>query len=745
MTAPEDSGKGVIKVKLLRGSKVIRSYKVRSDTFTIGSAKGCTIRAAGDPGVAPKHATLYIEDGELMLVPERGAVVYLNGEEVDFAVPAPDDTIKIGRLNIQVELVESMDTIPPGRASKAPRASTPKARPAKRRSATMAGTPTMDPAELARQRTSSAELTQRDTAAPVGTPTSEQHTPDAGDGREPSQRVSAPPPSRRSPSIAPPTQKREQMRSAARAAAAPERPSRVTVAEAADTKAPQTQNAVVPKEQLAADEDDTQTVSPEKTLATAFEPGPGITGAISSFSETETEYYLSDDEEDEETFEEAFDLASMLLEGTHSPQTDKDAGPREKYCAAHVIRVCNGSVVDTFGVTPDTPYSTTYNDITCFIEHKKSKSESDVENIIVEAGRHVSGIVTLGGERQALNPSEGAGMVAMTFRDGDSAMLKGNGGEYKIEVYRPPLAPKKVPFMSMSPVMLAIVIAIALVLHGVAAYALRFFDVATLDDFLEEQEEVFAEVKVEVPEEKQIEEIIPEKEVVEEDAKSIAERAPKVSQRTVKKVKKQPETAVSNLLNILSKGSGKKGESNKLKDLISNIDAVKGPGAGSFSIAGAIASLPGNGVNIAKSGGGGVISTLSGDQVAGSGSGIASVGKVKKKGKVRGKVTKMSSGAKVGGSLSRADVLKVINSHFHAVQACYERALMQKPTLSGRIAFDWTVTKTGSVKGVRVRSSTLGSPKVANCIANLIKRWKFPRPKGGDAVITFPFLFRVGS
>jgi hypothetical protein len=293
--------------------------------------------------------------------------------------------------------------------------------------------------------------------------------------------------------------------------------------------------------------------------------------------------------------------------------------------------------------------------------------------------------------------------------------------------------------------MLAMVIIIAMLLHAAAAYSLRYFDFATLEDFLEEaEEEVFAEVKIEEPP-KKVQEVVPE-EMPEEDAKSIAERAPKVTQRSIKKrIKENPKTAVNNLLNILSRGSGKEGKSNKLKDLISNIDAVAGPGAGAFSIAGAIASLPGKDVNIAKSGGGGIISTLSGDQVAGKGSGIASIGKVKKKGQVRGKVTKMSSGAKVGGSLSREDVLKVINSHFHAVQACYERALMSNPTLSGRVAFDWTVSKTGSVKGVRVRSSTLGSPQVATCISNLIKRWKFPRPKGGEAIITFPFLFRVGS
>ena len=90
-------------------------------------------------------------------------------------------------------------------------------------------------------------------------------------------------------------------------------------------------------------------------------------------------------------------------------------------------------------------------------------------------------------------------------------------------------------------------------------------------------------------------------------------------------------------------------------------------------------------------------------------------------------------------------VLRVVNSNLHAIQACYERALMTNPTMSGRIAFDWTVATNGRVKNVRVRSSTLENPKVANCIAKKIKRWKFPRPKGGEATITFPFLFRSGS
>ena len=122
------SPKGVIKVKLLRAGRVIRSYKVKSETFTIGTDKGSTIRAAGDPEVKPLHATIYIDDErELTLVPEPGATVLINGEPIDFAIPKPDDLIKIGKLTVQVELAETLDSIPPTdvKTSKPPRPSVP--------------------------------------------------------------------------------------------------------------------------------------------------------------------------------------------------------------------------------------------------------------------------------------------------------------------------------------------------------------------------------------------------------------------------------------------------------------------------------------------------------------------------------------------------------------------------------------------------------------------------------------------
>jgi outer membrane biosynthesis protein TonB len=295
----------------------------------------------------------------------------------------------------------------------------------------------------------------------------------------------------------------------------------------------------------------------------------------------------------------------------------------------------------------------------------------------------------------------------------------------------------------------AFVICLAAAIHVAVGVAVAYMQPAEKGTGEGKDEEVFAVVEMKTPEvEKPPEEPV-EPQPVKKDTLSMSEKAPAVSDNMVRRVRERSKTTtttstVSSLLNVLSKGSGKAGASDSLKDLVSNIDAVKSGGAGSsFSIAGAIASLPGEGVNIARSGGGGVVSTLSGDQVAGKGTGIGTLGKSNRKGKVRGKVTKMSSGARVGGSLSRADVLRVINANLGQVQACYERALMSDPSLSGRIAFDWTVSTSGKVKGVRVRSSTLGSAKVASCISARIKRWKFPRPKGGEATITYPFLFRA--
>jgi len=112
------------------------------------------------------------------------------------------------------------------------------------------------------------------------------------------------------------------------------------------------------------------------------------------------------------------------------------------------------------------------------------------------------------------------------------------------------------------------------------------------------------------------------------------------------------------------------------------------------------------------------------------------------KGPVRGQVTKLNSSAKITGSLSREDVSRVVNEHSNQLTACYEKVLMTDPGLAGKITLDWTVKIDGLVKDVRVASSTLSNPKVAVCVVEAVKGWKFPKPVGGEALISYPFLFR---
>jgi hypothetical protein len=47
----------------------------------------------------------------------------------------------------------------------------------------------------------------------------------------------------------------------------------------------------------------------------------------------------------------------------------------------------------------------------------------------------------------------------------------------------------------------------------------------------------------------------------------------------------------------------------------------------------------------------------------------------------------------------------------------------------------------GKVTSVRTKSSTLRSSAVEGCIMNALKKWQFPKPRGGSVIITYPFLF----
>jgi hypothetical protein len=90
------------------------------------------------------------------------------------------------------------------------------------------------------------------------------------------------------------------------------------------------------------------------------------------------------------------------------------------------------------------------------------------------------------------------------------------------------------------------------------------------------------------------------------------------------------------------------------------------------------------------------------------------------------------------GHLDRGEIQKVINSHIHELQACYERQLVMNHNLAGKVTFEWVIGTSGSVTTVDIKASTLSSNKVASCMQAAIHRWQFPAPSGGQVTVIYP-------
>lgn len=238
--------------------------------------------------------------------------------------------------------------------------------------------------------------------------------------------------------------------------------------------------------------------------------------------------------------------------------------------------------------------------------------------------------------------------------------------------------------------------------------------------------------KEEKPEKKKVEKKEPRKKVRKQVARSKKPAQVKKALRAVKKLTSMP--AVESLLKATSKigkgprGSGSKGKGYKLSPLI-----------GKPPIA-----MAGIGFGKGKGGFGAKTKGARGMGEGGVGIGTFSAGKVGK-GKVAGRVSAPVSRFKKrggGGTLARDLIAKVINNHMGEVQACYERALLKESGLSGQLVFEWTINTSGRVSAIKVTRATLRSASVRNCIVSRLKRWVFPKPSGGNVVVSYPFIFQ---
>lgn len=102
--------------------------------------------------------------------------------------------------------------------------------------------------------------------------------------------------------------------------------------------------------------------------------------------------------------------------------------------------------------------------------------------------------------------------------------------------------------------------------------------------------------------------------------------------------------------------------------------------------------------------------------------------------------------AEVRGSLDKARIQRVIKRRLRSIKYCYEKELAASPTLAGRIVIRITISATGSVSATKVEKNTLGSAALGQCVERVVRRMRFPEPKGGGIVIVhYPFVFSPGN
>ncbi len=114
-------------------------------------------------------------------------------------------------------------------------------------------------------------------------------------------------------------------------------------------------------------------------------------------------------------------------------------------------------------------------------------------------------------------------------------------------------------------------------------------------------------------------------------------------------------------------------------------------------------------------------------------------------GRGEAKVAFSTGKGQVSGYLSNEQVDRVVRANQAAIRYCYESELQRQRGLKGKLTVQWRVDRAGLVPYARITSSTLHNASVEGCIARQVKKWRFPKPDGGEVSVNYPFLFGVGG
>ncbi len=101
-----------------------------------------------------------------------------------------------------------------------------------------------------------------------------------------------------------------------------------------------------------------------------------------------------------------------------------------------------------------------------------------------------------------------------------------------------------------------------------------------------------------------------------------------------------------------------------------------------------------------------------------------------------------------GSSLDKESIFNVLVSFTPGLRHIYSiRYLKKNPDkhFEGEIVFKLIIVADGTVKDIQIVSSTTGYKEFDENIQKAVNRWRFPKVKSGETVVTFPITFHENS
>lgn len=92
------------------------------------------------------------------------------------------------------------------------------------------------------------------------------------------------------------------------------------------------------------------------------------------------------------------------------------------------------------------------------------------------------------------------------------------------------------------------------------------------------------------------------------------------------------------------------------------------------------------------------------------------------------------------GPVDTRAIARVIRRRKNQIMRCYTQRLKLRNDLAGKVAVRFTIQPSGRAAAVKVIGNSSGDDSLGKCVANTIKRWKFPR-SADSVTVDYPFIF----